>query len=130
MELQRILDDVKMLDTVGNSYRDNIVILKSFKKVQTELLRLAQRQINPKPVKQPKPFKEPKLYDGLTKEEAELARGKDGKIPAIKAVRQRLMDAGLPYDLKVAKDIVENYLYKNPTAAPAGWDYFDTSTDE
>jgi hypothetical protein len=51
MELQRILDDVKMLDTVGNSYRDNIVILKSFKKVQTELLRLAQRQINPKPVK-------------------------------------------------------------------------------
>jgi hypothetical protein len=124
MELQRILDDVKMLDTVGNSYRDNIVILKSFKKVQTELLRLAQRQINPKPVKQPK------LYDGLTKEEAELARGKDGRIPAIKAVRQRLMDAGLPYDLKVAKDMVENYLYKNPTPAPAGWDYFDNSTDE
>jgi ribosomal protein L7/L12 len=59
-----------------------------------------------------------------------LARGKDGKIPAIKAVRQRLMDAGLPYDLKVAKDMVENYLYKNPTPAPAGWDYFDNSTDE
>lgn len=124
MELKTILDDVKMLDTVSNAYSDNPNIQKSFRKVQTELLRLAQRQINPKPVKTPK------LQDGLTKEEAELARGKDGRILAIKAVRQRLMNAGLPYGLKEAKDIVENYLYKNPMPAPAGWDYFDTSTDE
>lgn len=107
MGLQTILDDVKMLDTVSNAYSDNPTIFKSFRKVQTELLRLAQRQMNPKPVKPPK------LQDGLTPGEAELARKKDGKIAAIKAVRQRRVDEGQPYDLRVAKDIVENWMQKH-----------------
>lgn len=104
MDICKILNDVEAADQLATGYFDQKEVLKSIRRLQTELLRLAQQQINPKRIK---------LQDGLTPEEAKLARTKDGKLAAIKAVRTRLAGDGLPYGLKEAKDIVENWMQKH-----------------
>lgn len=68
----------------------------------------------------PKRKAKPKLSDGLTAEECELASQRNGKIPAIKAVRGRhgftkLPDGTLKNNLgmKEAKELVENWMFKH-----------------
>ena len=47
---------------------------------------------------------------------AEIKLGR--KIHAIKIVRQTLIDRGLDHGLKIAKDLVDDYIAKNPGVYP------------
>jgi ribosomal protein L7/L12 len=61
------------------------------------------------------PKRKPKLIDGLTPEEAKLASDRNGKIPAIKLVRERRRkyNPDGTFGLKEAKDLVEDWMEKH-----------------
>lgn len=84
-------------------------VVAAAKRLQVALCRAAIRTVLP--------ARKSKLVHGLlTLEEANLARSPNGKIPAIKKVRERWAAVGKNHDtghgLKEAKELVEKFIYE------------------
>jgi ribosomal protein L7/L12 len=107
--MSNITTDLNTVEGLIAENQGNDRVILAALKLQLALLALGTKRVKEKM----KEHKRYQLIDGLTWAEVEKARDPDGKIPAIKMVRERLMKDGKPFGLKEAKDLVEGWMQKH-----------------
>lgn len=102
--LNAVRDLSDLIDSMDTQAEAKLV--KALENTQVALLTAALLTIKPRKVR----VRKSKLVDGLTQEEMDVLRESRNKITVIKKVRERLQREGKDYGLKIAKNIVENYM--------------------